>query len=89
MMSVRATGALIGDAVYVTALSNSPDMIVSAIDTDNKLVTAVWFSASHEAQQAVFPASALDRVEVKAPPAKAAATAKTAPAAKTVGRKKK
>jgi hypothetical protein len=65
-------------------------MIVSAVDTDNKLVTAVWFSAGHEAQQAVFPASALDRAEVKAPPAKkGAAAAKTAPVTKTAGIKKK
>jgi hypothetical protein len=88
-MSVRATGALIGDAVHVTMIANSPKMIVSAVDIDTKLVTAVWFPASHEAQQAVFPASALDRVEVKAPPAKKGAAAKTDPARKTAGRKKK
>jgi hypothetical protein len=83
-MSVRATSALIGDAVHVTELANSPKMIVSAVDVDNKLVTAVWFSANHEAQQAVFPTSALDRVEVKALPAK-----KGAVVTKTAGRKKK
>jgi uncharacterized protein YodC (DUF2158 family) len=84
-MSVRATGSLIGDAVYVTVLSNSPKMIVTAVDADAKLVTTVWFSDSRDAQQAVFPASALDRVELKAPPAPAK---KTAAGAKSGGRKK-
>jgi hypothetical protein len=84
-MSVRATGSLIGDAVYVTALSNSPKMIVTSVDAEEKRVTAVWFSDAREAQQAVFPASALDRVEVNAQsvPAK-----KTAAAVKAGGKKK-
>jgi hypothetical protein len=60
-------------------------MIVVSVDADAKQVTAVWFSDSHEAQQAVFPASALDRIEVKvsSTPAKRAV-----PGAKP-GRKKK
>jgi hypothetical protein len=84
MMSVRATGALVGEAVYVTALPNSPKMIVSAVDADNKRVTAVWFSSNYEAQQADFPCSAIDRVEAKVLPAKKAAVN-----TKTVGKKKK
>ena len=33
-MSVRATGSLIGDPVYVTALSDSPRMIVTSVIAD-------------------------------------------------------
>jgi hypothetical protein len=82
-MSVRATVSLIGDPVYVTALPNSPKMIVTSVDVDAKQVTTVWFSDDHGVQQGVFPASALDRVEVKAPPAK-----KPVPNAKPGGKKK-
>ncbi|MDR2802768.1 MAG: hypothetical protein LBB22_00575 [Treponema sp.] len=84
-MSVRATGSLIGDAVYVTALSNSPKMIVTSVDADAKLITTVWFSDSHDAQKAVFPASALDRIELKAPPVPAKKTTATG---KAGGKKK-
>jgi hypothetical protein len=78
-MSVRATGALIGDPVYVTALSDSPRMIVTSVDADAKLITTIWFSDNREAQEGVFPASSLDRVEVKAPQRKKpASTTKTA-----------
>jgi hypothetical protein len=45
-------------------------MIVTAVDADAKQVSTIWFSDSREVQLGVFPASALDRVEVKAPPAK-------------------
>jgi hypothetical protein len=83
-MSVRATGSLIGDPVYVTAIQNSPTMIVTAVDPDAKQVSAIWFSDSREVQQGVFPASAVDRVEVKTPvPAK-----KTASGAKPGPKKK-
>jgi uncharacterized protein YodC (DUF2158 family) len=84
-MSVRATGALIGDVVRVSELSNSPKMIVTAVDTETKLVTTAWFSGNGEAQQSAFPASALDRVEAK--PVSAPAK-KTASAMKTGSRKK-
>jgi hypothetical protein len=62
-------------------------MIVVSVDAEEKKVTTVWFSDNREAQQAVFPAVSLDRIEVKAPPApakKAASSAKPVP-----GRKKK
>jgi hypothetical protein len=62
-MSVRATERLIGDVVMVTGLSNSPHMVVQTVDIEAKQVTAVWFSDDHRGQQAVFPATALDRVE--------------------------
>jgi hypothetical protein len=84
-MSVRATGSLIGDTVYVTAIPNSPKMTVVSVDAEAKQVTTVWFSDSREAQQAVFPSSALDRVEIKTPPA----PAKKAVAGAKPGRKKK
>jgi hypothetical protein len=45
-------------------------MIVISIDVEAKQVTTVWFSDGGEAQQAVFPASALDRVEAKKPSVK-------------------
>jgi hypothetical protein len=64
MMSVRATERLIGDVVTVTGLSNSPHMVVQAVDIEAKQVTVVWFADDHRGQQAVFPATALDRVEV-------------------------
>ncbi|MDR0568950.1 MAG: hypothetical protein LBG87_07070 [Spirochaetaceae bacterium] len=60
-MSVRATNSLIAEVVIATGIPNSPKMIVQDIDVDKKTVTAVWFSDAREAQQAVFPASALDR----------------------------
>jgi hypothetical protein len=43
-------------------------MVVLSVDAENKTVTTVWFSDSHEAQQGVFPAAALDRVEAKPAP---------------------
>jgi hypothetical protein len=62
-MSVRATERLVGDVVVVTGLRNSPQMVVQAVDIDAKQVSVVWFADDHRGQQAVFPATALDRVE--------------------------
>ncbi|GHV37282.1 hypothetical protein AGMMS49546_04570 [Spirochaetia bacterium] len=78
-MSVRATERLIGDVVIAVGLTNSPKMVVQAVDIDAKLVTTVWFSDTHESQQGVFPASALDRFEITAVPVKKAGPAKAAP----------
>ena len=64
-MSVRATERLIGDLVIVTALPKSPQMLVQAIEEKTKLVTTVWFNQDNEFQDGTFPASAIDRVEVK------------------------
>jgi hypothetical protein len=88
MMSVRATERLLGDVVTVTELSNSPKMVVQTVDIDRKLVTTVWFSNANEAQSAVFPASALDRVEFNAAPVKKAAAPAKAVPAKKPGKKK-
>jgi hypothetical protein len=66
-MSVRATERLIGDAVVVTALAKSPQMVVKAINEETKIITTTWFSNGNEFQEGTFPASALDRVEVKKP----------------------
>jgi hypothetical protein len=75
-MSVRATDRLIADVVTVTGLSNSPKMVVLSVDPENKTVKTAWFSDTREAQEGVFPASALDRVEPEpAPTAKPAKTA--------------
>ena len=68
-MSVRATERLIGDAVIVTALAKSPQMIVKAINEESKIITTVWFSAGNEFEEGFFPASSLDRVESKKPSA--------------------
>lgn len=81
-MSVRATGSLIADLVSVSGISGSPKMVVLSVNEEAKQVTTVWFSSSGEAQQAVFPAQALDRVEQKA----ASPAKKAAPGAK--GKKK-
>jgi len=64
-MSVRATDRLIGDAVTVTVLSNSPQMVVKAINKETSIITTSWFSDTNEYQEGTFPASALDRVEPK------------------------
>jgi hypothetical protein len=37
-------------------------MVVQEVDPDNKTVTTIWFSDTHEAQQGVFPAASLERV---------------------------
>jgi len=66
-MSVRATERLIGDTVVVTALANSPQMVVKAIDEETKIITTSWFSDNNEFQEGTFPASALDRTEAKKP----------------------
>jgi hypothetical protein len=71
-MSVRATERLIGEIVVVTELPNSPKMVVQAVDTEEKLITTVWFSDTHVYQEGFFPASAIDR----AAPAPAPAPAK-------------
>jgi hypothetical protein len=67
-MSVRATDRLIGDAVIVTVLPKSPQMVVKAINEETKIITTSWFSDANEYQEGTFPASALDRVEAKKPP---------------------
>jgi len=67
-MSVRATDRLIGDAVIVSVLSKSPQMVVRAINEETKIITTAWFSDNNEFQEGTFPASALDRVEAKKPP---------------------
>ncbi|GHT67764.1 hypothetical protein FACS1894110_13860 [Spirochaetia bacterium] len=69
-MSVRATERLIGDVVIASGLSNSSKMVVQGVDIEAKLVNTVWFSDTHKGQIAVFPASALDRWEANATPAK-------------------
>jgi hypothetical protein len=66
-MSVRATDRLIGDAVIVSVLSKSPQMVVRAINEETKIITTAWFSDNNEFQEGTFPASALDRVEAKKP----------------------
>ncbi|MDR2344418.1 MAG: hypothetical protein LBD86_07810 [Spirochaetaceae bacterium] len=71
-MSVRATSSLIGDPVYVAALPDSPKMIVTSVDVDTRQISTVWFSDNGEAQQSVFPASALERMEAKKVPTKKA-----------------
>ena len=71
-MSVRATNSLIADVVTVSAIPNSPKMVVVSVKEEAKLVDTVWFSASHEAQHATFPSQALDRVEIAKPAAKKA-----------------
>jgi hypothetical protein len=82
-MSVRATERLIGDVVVVTGLRNSPHMVVQAVNIDARQVTAVWFADDHKGQQAVFPATALDRVEAP----ERGAEKKAGAAAGTRGRK--
>ncbi|MDR2552990.1 MAG: hypothetical protein LBD31_07500 [Treponema sp.] len=74
-MSVRATERLIGDVVVVSGLPNSAKMVVQSVNEEKKQVTAVWFSDDHAAQTGVFPASAIDRAEVKVSPAAKAARA--------------
>jgi hypothetical protein len=81
-MSVRATERLIGDVVVVTGLSNSPKMVVQAVNIDAKLVTTVWFADDHTGQQGIFPAAAIDRLEVPEPAAKSAGTRGRKPAKK-------
>jgi len=66
-MSVRATERLIGDAVIVTALPKSPQMVVKAINEETKIITTSWFSDNNEFQEGTFPASSLDRLESKKP----------------------
>jgi len=78
-MSVRATERLIGDAVVVTALAKSPQMVVKSINEETKIITTSWFSNDNAFQEGTFPASALDRVEVKKP-AKANKVSKTSKA---------
>jgi hypothetical protein len=84
-MSVRATERLIGDLVKVTALPNSPQMVVKAINEGTKIITTAWFSDHKEYQEGAFPGNALDRVEPKKPPqtAKAAKKPKTTVKRKT------
>jgi len=85
-MSVRATERLIGDLVVVTALPDSPQMVVKAIDEKTKLITAVWFGDCKCFQEGTFPAAALDRAEEKKTPAKAA-KGKAGQGRKTAGKR--
>ena len=67
-MSVRATERLIGDAVVVSVLPKSPQMVVKAINEETKIITTSWFCDHNGYQEGTFPASALDRVEPKKAP---------------------
>jgi hypothetical protein len=42
-------------------------MIVKAINEETKIITTTWFSDCNEFQEGFFPASALDRAELKKP----------------------
>jgi hypothetical protein len=64
-MSVRATERLIGDLVVVTALPDSPQMVVKAINEETKIITTAWFGDCKCYQEGAFPAAALDRSEPK------------------------
>ena len=87
-MSVRATERLIGDLVIVTALPNSPQMVVTAIDEETKIVTTSWFSDKKEYQEGFFPANAIDRVEPKKPQAsKVKPASKAKPARKPASKR--
>ena len=82
-MSVRATERLIGDLVIVSALPNSPHMVVKGIAEDTKIITTAWFSDGKEYEEGTFPAYALDRVEPKKTPQ----PAKTAKGRKTAAKR--
>ena len=82
-MSVRATERLIGDLVIVTALPDSPQMVVKAINEETKIITTAWFGDCKCYQEGAFPAAALDRSE----PKKATQAAKTAKSRKTAAKK--
>jgi len=77
-MSVRATDRLIGDIVIVSKLKNSPLMVVHSVDAESKIINVTWFADDNSAQEAEFPAAALDRAEekVSAKPKQAAGKAK-------------
>jgi|TergutMp193P3_1026864.scaffolds.fasta_scaffold21235_2 hypothetical protein len=82
-MSVRATERLIGDLVVVTAIPDSPHMVVKAINEETKIITTAWFGDCKCYQEGTFPASALDRAE----PKKEKQTAKAAKGKAARGRK--
>jgi len=67
-MSVRATNSIIGDAVIVSVLPKSPQMVVKAVNEETKTITTSWFSDDNAYQEGTFPASALDRAVSKKPP---------------------
>lgn len=76
-MSVRATDSLIADVVIASGLPNSPRMVVREVNAEDKQVTTVWFSDSHEIQTGVFPSGALDRYVESVAAAKAKKTTGT------------
>jgi hypothetical protein len=49
-------------------------MVAVSVDIEAKMVSVVWFADDHRGQQAVFPATALDRVEAPEAGKKPAAT---------------
>ncbi|GHU83409.1 hypothetical protein FACS189468_8490 [Spirochaetia bacterium] len=65
-MSVRATDSLIAEIVTVSGLPNSPQMVVQSVKPETKLITTIWFSDTHEAQQGVFPSGSLDKATAAA-----------------------
>jgi hypothetical protein len=88
-MSARATERLVGDVVVVTGLSNSPQMVVQSVDIEAKMVNVVWLADDHRGQQAVFPATALDRVEAAEPGKKPAVAAGNGTRGRKPGKAKK
>jgi hypothetical protein len=64
-------------------------MVVQSVDIDAKQVSAVWFADDHRGQQAVFPATALDRVEAPEPGAGKKAAAGNGARGRKPGKAKK
>jgi hypothetical protein len=85
-MSVRATERLVGDVVIASGLSNSAKMVVQSVEEEAKLINTIWFSDDHAVQTGVFPASAIDRAELKVKSAPKTRAGKAKP--KKPGRKK-
>ena len=61
----RKSNRIIGEAVIVSVLPKSPQMVVKSVNEEAKLITASWFSDGNAYQEGIFPASALDRAVPK------------------------
>ena len=85
-MRSKVTEKLIGELVIVDGMSNSPEMVIKAIDVKTESITAFWFLTNGDYKECQFPAAVLEKAKTK----EVKPTVKTAKVtAKTTGSRKK
>jgi hypothetical protein len=64
-MRAKVTEKLIGELVIVNGMSNSPEMVVKAVDVKTEIITTFWFLTYGEYKENQFPAAVLEKAQKK------------------------